>query len=265
VLSNSHSCPTSIISATSPSYFYQLRFYCLRHTWLVQTCILLHCVSIVHNKVLVRIRYDSNIPSNLEKRRQQAMMDMDKPEEVTREETEDDHDDDDDVDDDDEKATAAGDGKEHAIHSLLAFSNSPSGGVQAVTTAESQSATTSSGSTHRREEQLLTNRISARDRRKRQKVANEYMKNENLELKAKLRQQDVEIKELKSRTENLEYALRQACIDNLTLLIAPTTGIRNSQQQQQHQQFNSSFPFPQQMQQNTQQERQQPGKKRTYL
>ena len=189
---------------------------------------------------------------------------MDKHDEVIREEREDDDDD----YNDDEKAAAAGE-KKQAIHDLLALSDTPS--VPAVT-AESTTATNSSSSTpatnssnsstqyHRREEQLLSNRLSARDRRKRQKVANQFMKNESIELKARLQQQDNEIKVLKSRNEHLEYSLRQACIDNLSLLIAQKPVNGNSTQPQQ-QQFNSSFPGQQMQQQNTQQqERQQPGK-----
>ena len=189
---------------------------------------------------------------------------MDKHDEVIREEREDDDDD----YNDDEKAAAAGE-KKQAIHDLLALSDTPS--VPAVT-AESTTATNSSSSTpatnssnsstqyHRREEQLLSNRLSARDRRKRQKVANQFMKNESIELKARLQQQDNEIKVLTSRNEHLEYSLRQACIDNLSLLIAQKPANGNSTQQQQ-QLFNSSFPGQQMQQQNTQQqERQQPGK-----
>ena len=189
---------------------------------------------------------------------------MDKHDEVIREERQDDDDD----YNDDEKAAAAGE-KKQAIHDLLALSDTPS--VPAVT-AESTTATNSSSSTpatnssnsstqyHRREEQLLSNRLSARDRRKRQKVANQFMKNESIELKARLQQQDNEIKVLKSRNEHLEYSLRQACIDNLSLLIAQKPANGNSTQQQQQQFNSSSFPG-QQMQQNTQQqERQQPGK-----
>lgn len=111
----------------------------------------------------------------------------------------------------DEKA----DGKEQAIHSLLAFSNSTS-----AATDETTIITTTSSSSTRREEQLLSNRLSARDRRKRQKVSNERMKNENIELKAKLQQKADEMKELKSRNENLECGLRQARMDTLTLLTA---------------------------------------------
>jgi hypothetical protein len=105
-------------------------------------------------------------------------------------------------------------GKEHDIHSLLAFSNSTSVAPDETTTITASSNSNSS----RREERLLSNRLSARDRRKRQKISNECMKKENVELKAKLQQKADEMKELKSRNLNLEYGLRQACIDNLTLL-----------------------------------------------
>jgi hypothetical protein len=124
----------------------------------------------------------------------------------------------------DEKA----DGKGQDIHSLLAFSNSTSAAADETTII-----TTTSSST-RREEQLLSNRLSARDRRKRQKVSNERMKNENIELKEKLHRRAEEIKELKSRNENLECGLRQACMDNLTLLTVRMPEPNSQLQERQH-------------------------------
>ena len=123
------------------------------------------------------------------------------------------------------------DGKEHAIHSLLAFSNPAS----ADAAADETTVITTTSSSTRREDQLLSNRLSARDRRKRQKVSNERMKNENVELKAKLRRKADEMKELKSRNENLECGLRQACMDNLTLLTArmPKPNLQLQQERQQ--------------------------------
>ncbi|OEU20279.1 hypothetical protein FRACYDRAFT_260283 [Fragilariopsis cylindrus CCMP1102] len=125
------------------------------------------------------------------------------------------------------------DGKEHAIHSLLAFSNPTS----ADAAADETTVITTTSSSTRREDQLLSNRLSARDRRKRQKVSNERMKNENVELKAKLRRKADEMKELKARNENLECGLRQACMDNLTLLTArmPEPNLQlHQERQQQH-------------------------------
>jgi len=92
-----------------------------------------------------------------------------------------------------------------------------------------------SGSSIRRVKRLLNGRFYARNRRKRQKLVNEFTKNQNVELKAIVRRQaeelkeskqqvDDELKELKSRNTDLECSLRQANIDNLTLLKAQMTG-----------------------------------------
>jgi hypothetical protein len=89
----------------------------------------------------------------------------------------------------------------------------------------------SGSSSIRRLKRLLSGRFYARDRRKRQKLVNEFTKNQNIELKAIVRRQAEELKEskqqvydemkeLKSRNTDLEYGLRQACVDNLTLLKA---------------------------------------------
>ena len=130
------------------------------------------------------------------------------------------------------------DGKEHAIHSLLAFSNSTSATDAA---ADETTVITTTSSSTRREDQLLSNRLSARDRRKRQKVSNERMKNENVELKAKLRRKADEMKELKARNENLECGLRQACMDNLTLLTARMPEPNLQLHQDRHQQHGKNI------------------------
>jgi hypothetical protein len=88
-----------------------------------------------------------------------------------------------------------------------------------------------SGGNIRDVKRLLAGRVYSRDRRKRQKLVNEYNRNQNVELKAIVRRQAEELKELKqqvgdelkelkSRNANLECGLRQACVDNLTLLNA---------------------------------------------
>ena len=85
-----------------------------------------------------------------------------------------------------------------------------------------------SGSSIRRVKRLLSGFLYVRDRRKRQKQVNEFMKNQNVELKAIVRRQaeelkeskqqvDDELKELKTCNTDLEYGLRQACAYNLIL------------------------------------------------
>jgi gas vesicle protein len=101
-----------------------------------------------------------------------------------------------------------------------------------------------SGGNIRRVKRLLSGRFNAQDRRKRQKLVNEFTKKQNVELKAIVRRQaeelkeskqqiDDELKELKSRNADLEYGLRQAdleyglrqaCADNLSLLKSQMTG-----------------------------------------
>jgi hypothetical protein len=96
------------------------------------------------------------------------------------------------------------------------------------------------GSNTRREKRLLSGKFDARNRRKRQKLVNEFTKNQNIELKAIVRRQAEELKEskqqaydelkeMRSRNADLEFGLRQACVDNLTLLKA---NVQNKQERE---------------------------------